>query len=183
VSSPHSWHPRRCQCPRTYILSELINNQRGAPTQASFSGQTHRLLLQVTVRFRWRLTVFQQQARRPAAGLLCRGRCCRSVSPDASSTSISCDAVHGRRRLYMLGPNLQTDPHIDITVLLLTSLHAYSSHVFVLEWCGEWYWSFFYLIVRDTEKGCWGSFICLFRDETSMYVSNSWILTAESLGK
>jgi len=31
------------------------------------------------------------------------------------------------------GPNLQIDSHIDITSLLLTSLHSYSSHVFVLE--------------------------------------------------
>lgn len=59
--------------------------------QASFSGQTHRHL-QVAVRLCWRLTMFQEQALRPAAQVLCRGHCCRSVSPDASSTSISCDA-------------------------------------------------------------------------------------------
>jgi len=124
--------------------------------QASFSGQPHRHL-QVTVRLRLRLTVFQEEAFHPAAGVLCLGHCCRLVSPDASSTSISYDAVHGRRRLYMLGgslvpiwsvsagrqhcytgpepqgPNLQIDSHIDITSLLLTSLHSYSSHVFVLE--------------------------------------------------
>ena len=76
-----------------------------SPMQASFSGQPHRHL-QVTVRFRWRLTVFQEQAFHPAAGVLCLGHCCRLVSPDASSTSISCDAVHGRRRLYMLGGRL-----------------------------------------------------------------------------
>ena len=57
VSSPHSWHPQRCHSPRMYILSEPINNQRGAPMQASFSGQPHRHL-QVTVRLRLRLTVF-----------------------------------------------------------------------------------------------------------------------------
>ena len=98
MSSPHSWQPRR------RILSEPINNQRGAPMQASFSGQPHRHL-QVTVRLRLRLTVFQEEAFHPAAGVLCLGHCCRLVSPDASSTSISYDAVHGRR-LYMLGGSL-----------------------------------------------------------------------------
>ena len=105
VSSLHSWHPRQRHSPQTYILSESINNQRGAPMQASFSGQPHRHL-QVTVCLRWRLTVFQEQAFHPAAGVLCLGHCCRLVSPDASSTSISCDAVHGRRRLCMLGGRL-----------------------------------------------------------------------------
>ena len=73
--------------------------------QASFSGQPHRHL-QVKVRLRLRLTVFQEEAFHPAAGVLCLGHCCRLVSPDASSTSISYDAVHGRRRLYMLGGRL-----------------------------------------------------------------------------
>jgi hypothetical protein len=44
-----------------------------------------------------------------------------------------------RSEAWTTGTNLQTDPHIDITALLFTSLHSYSSHVFVLEWCGEWY--------------------------------------------
>jgi hypothetical protein len=45
--------------------------------------------------------MFQERALRPApaAWVLCRGRCCRWVSPDASSTSISCEAVHGRREM------------------------------------------------------------------------------------
>ena len=84
---------------RLHILSEATNSRlRGAPTQQTgFSGPPHRLrlLTVTTVRLRRRLTLFQGQTLRPApaAWVLCRGRgrCYRSVSPDASSTSISCD--------------------------------------------------------------------------------------------